>query len=674
MNRRSVGWKAALVWGWAIGLTAAAEPTAANKAIYARPFEPPQHKAFLPLPPGAVEPSGWLRDWCCAARDGFTGHMDDVHVEFRRAWAADHQMTGERLNWPKGAWPYEGGGYWFDGLTRLGYILHDDALIQQAQRRMNVVVDHMHPDSILFLWWLNPHQPDDAKGAEAGGGWSLWASGLLGRALAAHYAGSGDPRVLRALELAYATDRDWPCMGWGMSNPWPAFDTYTWTGNKQIAAWLTTLFATGNGKNPGGTSWNRYRRKPNPEPGAEKNDHVVHFLESTTPWALGYLWTGDRDFLDATLAWHDLLARDAMQPSGVPVADEFYGPTGAYRGTETCDVAGYLWSQIMLLSICGDGRLADRAERAFFNAGPASVARDFKTHVYFQCPNRIVDKSPPHPHGPRAEGNSYKPTHYPLCCTAALNRIVPNYVMHMWMATYDNGLAATHYGPCKLKALVADGVPVELTCRTDYPFNDLIEISVQPGRPATFPLSLRIPGWCQGAELSINGAAQKVAPDAHGFVRIQRPWQAGDTLRLRLPMTVSVSTGVDKNAQDAPYASVSYGPLLFALPIADTTDANTPDPAARWKYALDARGGKLASTIRVQRQPLPAHWDWPLAAPLTLHATGVPCDWTPEPKTPLPSAPVASKAAEPITLVPYGCTKFRVSMFPVTGGATETPR
>jgi hypothetical protein len=100
------------------------------------------------------------------------------------------------------------------------------------------------------------------------------------------------------------------------------------------------------------------------------------------------------------------------------------------RGTETRDVAACLWSQIALLIVSGQGRMADRAERAFFNAGPATVARDFKTHVCFQCPNRVVDKSPPHPHGPQAEGNSYERKHYPLCCTAALNRIVPWFVTH----------------------------------------------------------------------------------------------------------------------------------------------------------------------------------------------------------------------------------------------------
>jgi len=377
------------------------------------------------------------------------------------------------------------------------------------------------------------------------------------------------------------------------------------------------------------------------------------------------LWTGRRELLDAALAWHDLLARDSLQPSGVPVADEYYGPTGAFRGTETCDVAGYVWSQLSLLTVCGEGRLADRAERAFFNAAPATVSRDFRTHVYFQCPNRIVDKSPRHPHGPQANGNSYARTHYPLCCTAALNRILPWYVTHMWMATYDNGLAAVAYGPCQVSALAGDGVPLRLTCRTDYPFEETIEISVEPEREAVFTLSFRIPGWCTQPSLTINDTAVTVEPDAHGFAHVWRCWRAGDTVRLVFPMAASVQTGRDHNAEGAPYAAVSYGPLLFALPIADSADHNTPDAATRWQYALDPQ----ATPLTVERHAMPDRWDWPLAAPLRLRTTAVPVDWQPDPADPrLPAGPVAgAQPADEVELVPYGCTKFRVSMFPVTG-------
>ena len=96
----------------------------------------------------------------------------------------------------------------------------------------------------------------------------------------------------------------------------------------------------------------------------------------------------------------------------------------------------------------------------------------------------------------------------------------------------------------------------------------------------------------------MNGSGVKAAPDAKGFVRVQRLWKPGDTIRLRFPMSVSVKTGRDKNAQAAPYASVSYGPLLFALPIADTQGPNTPDPAAKWNYALDVQGEKLEARYR----------------------------------------------------------------------------
>jgi len=653
------------LWG-AVGVWAEASVGAKGESVnYGRPFETAVRPALIALPPGAVRPEGWLRDWCLAAKKGYTGHMDQVHEEFRRAWSADHLMTGQRLNWWQGAWPYEGGGYWFDGLVRLGFLLHDDALLQQAKRRLDVVVGHMNPNSIVFLWWLNRNNAEHVQAVTTDSGWPIWACGLLGRAMAAYYAGSGDQQVLKTLEAAYSGDRSWVRLAGGMSNVWPALQTYTWTGNKQIAEALTARLAQQNKEFLPSPAWDRFRRKPDMKPGAERPEHGVVFLEATTAWALGYLWTGDREYLETSLAWHDLLHQIALQPSGVPVMDEFYGPTGAFRGTETCDVAGYEWSQIVFLMITGQGQMADRTERAFFNAGPAVVARDFKTHVYFQSPNRVVDGSPHAPHGPQASGFSYKQSHYPLCCTAALNRITPNYVMHMWMATYDNGLAAVLYGPCKVSALAADRVPVEIICRTDYPFNELIEMTIQPEREAKFPLFLRIPGWCEKAEVSVNGTNVPLAVDEKRFLRLERVWQRGDVVRLRFPMSVRVETGRDKNAQDAPYAAVSYGPLLFALPIPDTKDPNTPDPVTRWKYALDLRG-RLEDSVVVERRPMPDQWDWPLDCPLKLRLHAAPIHWDLDPKSPrLPAQPTPiSPQNEPITLVPYGCTKFRISMFP----------
>lgn len=668
--------------------------TGSAHANYARPHEPPTRPALFAIPPGAVEPAGWLRDWCLAAKDGYTGHMDEYDDEFKRAWASDHKMTGEGLFWYKGAWPYEGGGYWFDGLGRLGLCLHDEALIQQARTRLHAVADHMNTNGLLFLWWLDRNKLEDRKAATAAlDGWPLWACGLLGRAMTGFYAGSSDKRILEALEKAYAPDPE--CLRsipGNLSNLWPAFDTYCWTGNRGIAAALDNMF-----KREGGAlspNLRRYSTPPDLKPGAAvDNAHVVEFIESTTPWLVGYSWTGDRRYLEAAVGWHELLERIAMQPYGVPVSDEWYGPTGAFRGSETCDVAGYVWSQVMLLSVTGEGRMADRLERAFFNAGPATVSRDFKTHVYFQSPNRFAASSPNFPHGPMAGGGNYQTKHSPLCCTAALNRVVPWFVTHMWMATYDNGLAATCYGPCKVTAMVADRVPVAITCKTDYPFNETIEMSVQPEREVDFSLDLHIPGWCKTPAVTVNGSTIVVEPNAKGFVRISRTWKPGDTVKLQLPMTAIVQQGRDaasgppydgahrvtkvsipdpNRTKGSPYASVSYGPLLFALPIPDTQDANTPDPNTKWNVALDVNNPALT----VERTAMPARWNWPLDSPLKLRANAAEIAWKPDPSNPrLPTVPAApSKPSEPVTLVPYGCTKFRISMLPVTAEPEVTPK
>lgn len=63
---------------------------------------------------------------------------------------------------------------------------------------------------------------------------------------------------------------------------------------------------------------------------------------------------------------------------------------------------------------------------------------------------------------------------------------------------------------------------------------------------------------------------------------------------------------------------------------------------------------------------MPARWDWPLAAPLSLTVPARAVDWNPTDEQALPSAPLEGGRAETIRLVPYGCTKFRISMFPVT--------
>ena len=101
--------------GWLIG-SAALLAAVAPAANYSRVCQPEIEPAFLPLPPGAVGPAGWLRDWARAARDGITGHLDEYHPTFRDGWKGTSIAAPARgpTGWG-GRW--NNAAYWLDGAS-----------------------------------------------------------------------------------------------------------------------------------------------------------------------------------------------------------------------------------------------------------------------------------------------------------------------------------------------------------------------------------------------------------------------------------------------------------------------------------------------------------------------------------------------------------------------------
>ena len=189
-------WRTALLlaaivaMGW-VGRTARAAD--AEPSPYARPYATAVAPALLPLPPGAVEPAGWLRDWALAAGRGITGHLDEYSPTFRDAW------KGTPVNGPGAVpngtgWPLEQCSYWLDGLLRLGLVLHDDALIGKATRPLGLVVNGVNRGGPSFIYWIKdkPHR------------FNSWAHSQMGRALVAWYQATGQRANPRRLGRAYA--------------------------------------------------------------------------------------------------------------------------------------------------------------------------------------------------------------------------------------------------------------------------------------------------------------------------------------------------------------------------------------------------------------------------------------------------------------------------------------
>ena len=93
---------------------------------------------------------------------------------------------------------------------------------------------------------------------------------------------------------------------------------------------------------------------------------------------------------------------------------------------------------------------------------------------------------------------------------------------------------------------------------------------------------------------------------------------------------------------------------------------NEPIERAKWKYALDVSPDQAETKIKVVRNKTKQSWDWPLDAPIKLIADAKEFDWSPTITQPMPSEPLAEGRPAKITLVPYCCTKFHITIFPIT--------
>ncbi len=609
------------------------------------------------LRPGEVKPRGWLRDWCVTARNGYISRMDEVDRVFPRAWSADFKPRGKYLDWrdrDKGAWCTEGGAYWFEGLVRLAWELDDVELQKYAKKRLAPLLEKMNPNSIAFVHWMDRNNPEHMAEVEnANKGWIVWTSGCTTRALLAYYEATGDIQALRSLEWC-VNDPRFYFFG-NISIVAGACDTWRYSGSGEIADALDKFCSTKH--DPKQITAMRYslpvchddvkmRVRKETDDNTNWNwrlQHGVICYEGMYSLAKMSLWTGDSTYLSNIRAWLDLHERSCRQPHGVTVADEQFGWAGATRGTETCVVADDILLYTALVGITGEGRFADHVERSFFNAGAACVSRDFMHHLYFQAPNR-TDANTEFFTGPRTTGGSFESKHWPLCCTAALARILPGYVQWMWMKPAEGGLAATLYAPNTLETEL-DGTAVKIDTKTDYPFGETMEMTIETSRPAKFPLQLRIPAWCVNPAIAVNGMDATAMVGDDGFATVFREWKSGDKVSMRFPMAAKAETMRDFNDGGKPYCSISYGPLLFAYGIAEK-DENTPMPGVRTDWRLDST--RVTADVQIVREAMPASWNWPLASPLRLK--------------------VKSATGEPIELVPYGCAKLHISMFPDDAG------
>jgi hypothetical protein len=127
---------------------------------------------------------------------------------------------------------------------------------------------------------------------------------------------------------------------------------------------------------------------------------------------------------------------------------------------------------------------------------------------------------------------------------------------------------------------------VELRQETRFPDEETVRFLFTCKTSQTCALRFRHPYWCANPEVKLNGEPVTVDSTPSSYMTFERIWKTGDTIELRLPMTL--------RPEPLPHSeenifAVMYGPTVLAAVVPD--EPGIPSPShQRFSEHLNARG------------------------------------------------------------------------------------
>lgn len=312
-----------------------------------------------------------------------------------------------------------------------------------------------------------------------------------------------------------------------------------------------------------------------------------------------YRTTGERRLLTACLnAWQDIVDHRLYLTGAASVEERFRGdhelPNMDKIG-ETCVTVTWLQFNAQLLRLTGEARFAEQLERVVLNQLLGAQHPDCTAWGYY------VQLEGRKPYSASFDGH---------CCLSSGPRglaLIPTFAV----STDADGVVVNLYDAGTARLTLRDGSGVSLTTTTLYPSDGHIRLKVDSAPGSPFTVKLRIPAWCVGARIRLNGAPVAFAGGADGYVALRRAWAAGDLIELTLPLTPRIVAGDHLNAGKA---AILHGPLVLAA------DDALLD-AAPLRVTGIALPGLDPATLAITPEPAPAALQtWPGATVFRINA------------------------------------------------------
>jgi hypothetical protein len=286
--------------------------------------------------------------------------------------------------------------------------------------------------------------------------------------------------------------------------------------------------------------------------------HAYSHVNSFSSAAMAYAVTGDERYLRICINAYDFLRRTQCYATGGFGPDErLMRPDGqlgrslelyAYHAEIPCGSWAAIKLSRYLLTFTGEARFGDWIETLLYNGVGAGLPTEPDGRTFYYGDYRL------------SGGVKQFYWHEWPCCSGTYWQTVSDYHNIIYFRE-ARGLYVNLFVPSEV-AWRQDGHQVLLRQQTKYPEEETTSFSLDMARPIRFALHFRVPGWCTGVpSVSLNGTPISLRAEPGRWATIEREWNSGDRLTIRIPMALRM-VPVDRQHPDR--VAVMWGPVVLA--------------------------------------------------------------------------------------------------------------